>query len=64
MEGAFEQVFNSPEPEISVDRSEEASLPIEIEMKPITDDKFKTAIEKLLKKYKALLGLMAYQQKY
>ncbi|CAG2251653.1 unnamed protein product [Mytilus edulis] len=34
----FEEVLNRPEPEISVDRTEEAPAPIEIAMGPITDD--------------------------
>ncbi|XP_076105824.1 uncharacterized protein LOC143074160 [Mytilus galloprovincialis] len=43
----FEEVLNRPEPEISVDRTEEAPPPIEIEMGPITDDEIKAAIKKL-----------------
>ncbi|XP_063405708.1 uncharacterized protein LOC134689673 [Mytilus trossulus] len=43
----FEEVLNRPEPKISVDRSEEAPPPIEIEMGPITDDEIKAAIKKL-----------------
>ncbi|CAG2223870.1 unnamed protein product [Mytilus edulis] len=57
----FEEVLNRPEQEISVERSEEAPPPIEIEMGPITDDEIKAAIKKL--KNNKALGHMAYQQK-
>ena len=57
----FEEVLNRPEQEISVERSEEASPPIEIEMGPITDAEIKAAIKKL--KNNKALGHMTYQQK-
>lgn len=39
-------LLNCPEPEISVDRSDKAPPPIEIEMGPITDNEIKAIFKK------------------